>query len=681
MKKNYYKELQQEVFDWLHNKYQNNPNFTFSVRQKATKGAELNYFIGTEKSKYFSTTFWFIPVAYPGSSGDLINLVFDLRKKSGMEFFIQFNQTKTPHDEQNELALELIRRIKKRIAGNFEHTYLGSDQNKMEFFGVYSTPKFQSFEEAIPELEKMMNEILPIVDEEITDLKSEHPEFTAHRFTQDEQDKMLQKMQDRFQKYKIVEQLDNELDLEEDEPFISAEPDDFRPPLNQILYGPPGTGKTYNTISKAIRIAHPEFNINQDRKEVKKEFQRLVDAGQIVFTTFHQSMSYEDFVEGIKPLVEEDENGEKKVIYEVQKGIFKKICENAEKPQFETKEIQPEYTFNDAFSELASEVEAYAEKNDVLVLPLRTAGMGMKIKSVSGQGNLIVQPANTKDAREYTVSYSRAEKLQNAFPDLSVVNNIDKEFREVIGGSNSSAYWAVVNHINQKIKSETPITLIKNQLPAKAHVLIIDEINRGNISQIFGELITLLEEDKRKGNEEALEVTLAYSKEKFSVPANLHIIGTMNTADRSVEALDSALRRRFVFEEIAPDYDLEELNYELFGYSVSEILQKINIRIEKLLDRDHAIGHAYFIGKDESTLIDSFYRNIIPLLQEYFYGDYGKIGLVLGKGFVSKRENSSLFAEFNYDEGVEYEDAESYEINDLREDNAAFVEALKILMK
>lgn len=262
-------------------------------------------------------------------------------------------------------------------------------------------------------------------------------------------------------------------------------------------------------------------------------------------------------------------------------------------------------------------------------------------------------------------------------------------------------------------------------------VLIIDEINRGNISQIFGELITLIEEDKRLGNDESLEITLPYSKEKFGVPPNLYIIGTMNTADRSVEALDTALRRRFSFEEMPPKPELlnpsamiENLLWEYKSYEwtdkeylaeenklfsvlgVSEDFKKekegiweqmkedkknnivresgyfqrfdferidfeklltiINNRIEKLIDKDHAIGHAYFIGKDNTTIRDSFYKNIIPLLQEYFFGDYGKIGLVLGKGFVKKKvTESSVFAAFD-DYESDYSERESYEIIDYR---------------
>lgn len=216
----------------------------------------------------------------------------------------------------------------------------------------------------------------------------------------------------------------------------------------------------------------------------------------------------------------------------------------------------------------------------------------------------------------------------------------------------------------------------------KNYVLIIDEINRGNVSQIFGELITLIEEDKRQGKPEALKVTLPYSKEPFIVPPNLYIIGTMNTADRSVEALDTALRRRFSFTEMPPLYHLDGLQYDYADTTGKDILQTINKRIEKLLDRDHLIGHSYFLIKDgqepKTKLIDSFYRNIIPLLQEYFFGDYAKIGAVLGKGFVKAKEQSNeqnLFADFDEFDAADFSEKPVYEIVDYR--NAGTIHTIK----
>ena len=422
-------------------------------------------------------------------------------------------------------------------------------------------------------------------------------------------------------------------------------------PLNQLLYGPPGTGKTYNTINRALQIIENkslEGLESEKRDALKQRFDQYSKDGQIMFTTFHQSMSYEDFIEGIKPEIEEDAEGGKSVIYEVKKGIFTKIVEEAKKIRYQSEDFSQQYTFDDAWDDLVSEANEYLEKEESLILNIQTVGMGLKVVDISEKGNLKVQPKSSKEAKIYTVSFSRAKKLQEAFPDLSVIKNIDKEFRAVIGGSNSTAYWAVLNYINLKINSESIITQQEIPLAPKPYVLIIDEINRGNVSQIFGELITLIEEDKRLGKNEALEVILPYSKKNFGVPSNLHIIGTMNTADRSVEALDTALRRRFSFVEMMPEY--EELNKIQFdNFHLGELLKTINSRIEALLDRDHTIGHSYFINikpNDTEALKEAFANKIIPLLQEYFYHDYEKIALILGEGFVECREPRESKVEF-----------------------------------
>lgn len=291
--------------------------------------------------------------------------------------------------------------------------------------------------------------------------------------------------------------------------------------LNQILFGPPGTGKTYNTVNMALDIVCPEGSQweKEPRDKARKEYQIMLDAGQIVFVTFHQSMSYEDFIEGIKP--EPTKDG--KITYAVKNGIFKELCAKA-----------------------------------------------------------------------------KEDKSQN-------------------------------------------------------YVMIIDEINRGNVANIFGELISLIEDDKRLGASEELHAELPYSHTIFGVPKNVYIIGTMNTADRSVEALDSALRRRFTFKEMMPKSELvpEEHN-------VRSIFKIINQRIEVLKDREHQIGHSYFMGvNSEEGLKAVIYDKIIPLLQEYFYGDYEKIQLVLGEGFVKKDSASVKFAG---DKSGDFEVSEVYRI-------------------
>ena len=214
--------------------------------------------------------------------------------------------------------------------------------------------------------------------------------------------------------------------------------------------------------------------------------------------------------------------------------------------------------------------------------------------------------------------------------------------------------------------------------PEHRYAIFIDEINRGNVSAIFGELITLIEIDKRQGAKNELSIKLPYSKKEFSVPSNLDIYGTMNTADRSVEALDTALRRRFEFKEMMPDYSV--IQEETVGaVKLSEVLEKINQRIELLIDRDHTIGHSYFVGVDtEQKLANAFNNKIVPLLQEYFYGDYGKIGLVLGKGFVEKVKNENItFAKFEYENANDFK-TPSFVLKGV--DETSVMEAVQLLL-
>lgn len=286
-------------------------------------------------------------------------------------------------------------------------------------------------------------------------------------------------------------------------------------PLNQILYGPPGTGKTFESIRRAIAIVenkHWTVIQQMDANTIQKRMEAYLNLGQIVFTTFHQSMSYEDFVEGIKPTVL---NGQ--VNYTIQDGLIKQLVNNA---------------------------------------------------------------------------------LQEA----------DKTF-----------------------------------------VLIIDELNRGNVANIFGELITLLEEDKRLQGFNSLQVQLPYSKKQFSLPPNLYLIATMNTTDRNIEQLDMALRRRFSFIEMLPDSIL--LSEDVEGINLQLLHKTINKRIAMLLDNNYLLGHAYFMTIGSfNELQEVFKTQIVPLLLEYFYGDLGKIGLILGKDFlITKKVAYNDFADFDYE--------------------------------
>tara|TARA_R110002050_G_scaffold204522_4_gene340198 strand:+ start:126841 stop:130008 length:3168 start_codon:yes stop_codon:yes gene_type:complete len=466
-------------------------------------------------------------------------------------------------------------------------------------------------------------------------------------------------------------------------------------PLNQILYGPPGTGKTYQTISKAIAIVNPNFDLNQERSIIKEEYSRLVKEGLIVFTTFHQSMAYEDFVEGIKPVLNQSEVN---IGYEIQSGIFKSIAEKAKGIQGDIKSNSTDVDFRNcnyfkmsiggknrkdvhdwciANNKVAI---GYGENNNLNILSSKdwksyktefndtfpdlvelstysiTATHAFKNTMKKGDvvlislGNHIIDAIGViKGDYEYIDS---SEIKYHHFRDVEwIATDLDANPSLFVDKGISQQTIYQFNNDDIKIDYLEGISSKKiNPSINQNYVLIIDEINRGNVSAIFGELITLLEEDKRKGNEETLSVILPYSKEAFSVPKNLHIIGTMNTADRSVEALDTALRRRFEFKEVMPNYNvLDDVNLE--GISLSEVLKTINKRIEVLIDRDHTIGHSYFLNvATEQELANVFNNKIVPLLQEYFYGDYGKIGLVLGKGFVEKINNNSIeFASFGYE--------------------------------
>ncbi|MDC6350460.1 AAA family ATPase [Zeaxanthinibacter sp. PT1] len=480
-------------------------------------------------------------------------------------------------------------------------------------------------------------------------------------------------------------------------------------PLNQILYGPPGTGKTYATKELAVRIAKPNIeldaieNDNDKRQLVLNEYEKLVNDRQVVFTTFHQSFSYEDFVEGIKPTLSAGEDeGSDNVHYEIKAGLLKEIVQSIKNKQ----ELQlmsdrnfniPKEKFQKPINKISlgnSQVSAdeaiyqYCIENDRIAIGFGEDINFEGVESVSDirkrfkEGGIEVKGANDFNvtAMERFILSMKSEQLvfvSNGTFKLRAIGVIEgdyfldkqapipyKQFRPV--------KWLYtdldlpIKEIYGKLFSQQTIYQISpGQISAGSfrlkernehvpsnqnHILVIDEINRGNVSAIFGELITLIEEDKRSGAVEEVSVTLPYSRESFSIPKNLYIIGTMNTADRSVEALDTALRRRFSFKEKMPNPNL--LKGKVIGsLDLSTVLETINQRIEQLIDRDHTIGHSYFFKVQNTTdLAHVFNDKVVPLLQEYFYGDYGKIGLVLGKAFVTKSNGSKVsFADFDYD--------------------------------
>ena len=481
--------------------------------------------------------------------------------------------------------------------------------------------------------------------------------------------------------------------------------------LNTILYGPPGTGKTYNSINKAVEIANPDFVAN-NREELKSEYQRLRDEGQIVFTTFHQSLGYEDFIEGIKPVLlqpEDDAEVVEAVLpgttpaltntinYKIEPGIFFTLCERARyKPDVQIKRFQiSEDQFKKAqFFKISLGNTLRSEDNEIYDYCIENNCIALGWGGPNNFSNLseYETKALAKDKGESDFATSCISKFihyvkKGNYVLISKGNYVCRAIGRVTGDyyfkqTDEIDYWqfrnvewlikdvaipvseiynksfsqqSIYKLDHQKLKREFFVKSedeIKREIAAKPknYVMIIDEINRGNVSQIFGELITLIEDDKREGCPEALDVTLPYSKKSFSVPPNLHIVGTMNTADRSVEALDTALRRRFSFIEMLPQEDNIGI-IDFKGINLKTVLKNINIRLETLLSQDHLIGHSFFLKIDSvSKLHNAFFNKIIPQLQEYFFGDYGKIGLVLGKNFVTSVSDVAGFADFEYED-------------------------------
>lgn len=385
-------------------------------------------------------------------------------------------------------------------------------------------------------------------------------------------------------------------------------------PLNQILYGPPGTGKTYNTINYSVAIIENETieNIKSkyERKELIKKFNEYKLNGQIEFVTFHQNYSYEDFIQGIKP----DINNSDSLSFERKNGVFfsisKKALDNKISSSFSNSETIKR-PFEIVFMEL---IKPLTENNEPIEIKMKQSNY--KIIEISDRSIYFEKQSG---GSSHTLSLKTLEKMYNS------------EKNDIVIGGLQPYYNPLLEILLEKSKKDS---YIKEE--EKNYVLIIDEINRANISRVFGELITLIEEDKRWGNENQMEVTLP-SGDTFTVPSNLYIIGTMNTADKSIALLDIALRRRFKFISMYPDYSLIE------DIKLQNILKTINKEIKEIKGTDFMIGHSFFINKTENDLKDIIEKDLIPLLSEYFNNKVDKVINLFKKANIEIKEDENTF--------------------------------------
>ena len=440
---------------------------------------------------------------------------------------------------------------------------------------------------------------------------------------------------------------------------------------------------------------------NENYEDVLKRFNQYKEQGRVVSTTFHQSYGYEDFVEGIKPVMETDEENAGDVRYEISSGVFKQFCERA---AYSVSQKESDWGINASpkiwkvslggthdnptreeclknghirinWDEYGSEIDDKTEYSNGGKYALYCFVSGIKVGDIvlSCYTNTTIDAIGVVTGDyEWHDEYPEYKRLRNV---KWLVKNIQEDILAINNGKVMTL--SAVYTLNVSLADVMDIVAKYNKENISKsnednYVFIIDEINRGNISKVFGELITLIEPTKRIGQKEAMTVKLPYSQHHFGVPDNVYLIGTMNTADRSIAMIDTALRRRFQFVEMQPDPDvLDGISVE--DVSIKDLLVRMNKRIAILYDRDHTIGHAYFMPLRKNPTIEClskiFLRNILPLLQEYFYEDYEKIRLVLGDNNKEDRDEqfiivddvdySDLFGSTDYD----FEDTRTYSIN------------------
>jgi len=644
MNKNEIVQFHDRVLKFLLNLRNSNPDFTFYTRQRNSSDRLRNgyWFHGND-------SYLFLGLSKCGDQNNKTPTIGLVRLFDDQSVYLEISYQNTYKNYD-----KFFGKLKEELQE------LAKDE---KFFGDYSDKgKNFTLSFAHSDFFDALDYVARTLWPKVTQLMDDYDVKADHIVTPKELDSYLQ----RIEKYR----------QENHQYCDSRKPAGTNPSksINVILYGPPGTGKTYNTVLEAVKICeslpacenHQKSVHNQNCQgcynKAKDRYKELKNDGQIEFLTFHQSYGYEEFIEGIRAETFEDKDGKSQISYEIKPGVFKRLSKAAGRGF--GRNIEAKKEFSVVFKEAV-------------------------INRVAVDGTLAIEMKRSrysiKEITDRTIFFDKEKGSSDHSLSIKTLAKIyDAGSNDFIIGGLQPYYQALLEYLNQHAK-------VSGANENKNYVLIIDEINRGNISKIFGELITLIEDDKRIGAANEMSVRLPVSGDEFGVPKNLHIIGTMNTADRSIAMMDTALRRRFEFKEMMPNPCLlhvknlskvieghasieewEDINHWqkswrdekdwewdkdhksedmiIDGVNLRRMLHALNQRIEVLYDREHTIGHAYFMSlSSESTIPDLasvFENKVIPLLAEYFFEDWEKIRMVLGddqkdSGYQFIRKNNS----------------------------------------
>lgn len=553
---------------------------------------------------------------------DLVNLLKDFNRKDLEEYYEFLDRIIEKFDlQQNDQRLVFNFRDKKFIVFTIGQRYIWRVRNSKSSeltFGAISTDVFtenhSNFDGNPTAYWNGTNSISEIINHQIKVFDAIEKELNRTQisgYSKYNKKDLEQMAFDIDFRKEILSQLDYQTTTEK--PMESIE-SNKKTPLNQILFGAPGTGKTYTLRNEYFS----KYTISEKSISPESYFEEIVSG-----LTWWQAIALALLEMGTSKVNDILENRwvSKKAILSESKNVRATIWGNL---QFHT--IIESKTVNYTQRQTPYIFDKTKDKKwELLETDLKE--QAPEIYDILDSVNNF-KPNPNKEIKHYVFTTFHQSFSYEDF--IEGIKPVMEEGKEAIS-------YQIENGIFKDL------CLKAQSDPENRYAIFIDEINRGNVSAIFGELITLIEPDKRIGATNELKVKLPYSKREFGVPKNVDIIGTMNTADRSVEALDTALRRRFSFVEMQPNPNIL-LNSEYTDVNLKQLLETINQRIEVLVDKDHQIGHSYFIGiQNLDDLKQIFKDKIIPLLEEYFYGDFGKIGLVLGRSFIYQEENTAKF--------------------------------------